>query len=105
MRDGAVQVQCLRLSCLLEEGGDERLALQELDVELAVVCGSEAIGAAEIARAVRHYVRVTAHENLEALATEIARVLATDFPVLEAAVEIRNGRRTASVRLTPGDFG
>lgn len=92
-------VEGLRLRCMLGTRQPGSMAMQDVVVTFSV-CADLAKAArkdqldgvldlARVVRAVRTYVASAAHELIESLAAEIARVLLTEFRVESATVTVR----------------
>jgi dihydroneopterin aldolase len=93
-----LSVEALRLPCLLGSGCDT-MVRQEVEVSFSVCADlapagrsdslADTIDMGRLVASVRTYAERAAHELIEALALEIARVLLTDFPADSATVTVR----------------
>ena len=92
-------VEGLRLRCLLGTDRAQTMAAQDVLMDFTLYLDLSAAGRSDepadsvdmpaVALSVRRYAAHTAHELLESLASEIARILLTDFPVQEARLVLR----------------
>jgi dihydroneopterin aldolase len=99
MERDQLSVEGLRLRCMLGTRQRERMAAQEILVTFSVCTDAAGAGAGgqpaapvqpgDLVNSVRTYVARAAHELIESLASEIARVLLTDYPIQEATVTVR----------------
>ena len=114
MPDDQLSVEGLRLPCLLGTGLGEMLR-QDVEVTFSVRTDlapagrsdslADTIDMARLVASVRTYAERAAHELIESLALEIARVLLTEFPVEAASVTVRrrgavHGADASSVTVT-----
>ena len=94
-----LSVEGLRLQSTLGTRQPESMALQDIVVTFSVCTDlseparndqlAGTLDLASIVKSVRVYVESAAHELIESLATEIARVLLTEFPIQSATVTVR----------------
>jgi hypothetical protein len=105
-------IEGLRLSCLLAESDGTRLTAQQVDVAIQVIMElGHMVDSQAMVTAMHRYVRTAAHEHDHDLAVEIARLLATDFPVREVTVVLCRVQavpdadvQPVSVTRRPADF-
>jgi dihydroneopterin aldolase len=99
MHRDQLSIEGLRLRCALGTQEPEKLAQQDVVVTFSVYANlsmasrsdklADTIDLGRMVSSVRKYVARAAHELIESLAFEIARILLTDFPVQEATVTVR----------------
>jgi dihydroneopterin aldolase len=99
MQRDQLSVEGLRLNCMLGAQRYGTLAPQEvvvaftLHMDLTAACRSDSladtIDLAKVVTSLRRYAACAAHELIESLAHEIARILITDFSAQEVTVSVR----------------
>ena len=99
MHGDQLSVEGLRFRCTLGTRERVTMALQDVVVTFSVCTDvseaarsdqlADTLDLASVVKSVRVYVESAAHELIESLATEIARVLLTEFPVQSATVTVR----------------
>jgi len=99
MNRDQLSVEGLRLRCQLGTERPDTMMEQDIVVTFTLYTDlskasrsdtlADTVDLARVVTSVRTYAACTAHELLESLALEIARILLTDFPIHEASVTVR----------------